>query len=151
MIIIIFIIIIVLCIILLILFVLGVFIFKLLKSGVKELSYVDYKASMHDEVYKSIIVYLDTNKLKYVYKDGHCDEIDITYEVFNKINEIFLKYDVFNWNSYNRDDFEVLDDDDVIVYYKFSNGDAAYADIQVFPKGKKQFFYEFKDYLLSLK
>lgn len=126
------------------------FLKKYIVSNAKELTYVDYKASRHDKVYKSIVVLLDQNKIRYIYKNGKEKEKDIDYNVFNRINEIFLKYDVFNWNYYDRSEYEILDYDNTLVYYKFSNGEALYADIQTHPRGKELFFDELKEYLCSL-
>ena len=123
---------------------------KSLVKNAKELNYLDYKADKNDKVYKSIIIYFDKNKIKYIYKDGREEEKDISYEVFNKVNEIFIKYGTFEWNYHDRSEFEYIDDENTLVYYTFSNGDASYADIQTHLKGKKEFFSELKEYLISL-
>ena len=111
-------------------------------SSLLSLEYI--VSSMDDEV-KSI--FMKDDKMTITYRDKSKKELPVTEEDYQKIEELFIKYKVLDWNKMGREDLEIIDGDDTQVFFEFTNNEKGHVSIQESRKGGVEFFYELKTYL----
>ena len=92
---------------------------------------------------------IENNKFKYesiFLKDGK-RQIDIDSKILDDLKELYLKYDAYKWNGFNKCPKNVLDGQSFSIRFKFEDGKDCYAHgSNAFPKN----YREFKDELNTI-
>ena len=101
--------------------------------------YYSFSAAPRGDNY-SIEIENDCFKYESIFLKDGAKEISIDSKLLDKLKDLYLKYDVYNWNGFNKSPKNIMDGKTFNIKFVFEDGNNCYASgSNAFPKNYKEF------------